>query len=72
MNAARLHKSQRLQRVLATLQDGREHTTRDIMLWSDVCAGNSCIAELRANGHEIVCRRKGDRWTYQLTALKAA
>lgn len=55
--------SPRLQRVLALLKDGKPHTTREIVRKAHVVAVNSCIAELRANGAEILCtrERKKDR-----------
>ena len=70
MHAARLDRSPRLQRVLAVLQDGREYTTRDIVVRARVCAVNSCAAELRANGYDIRCRQLADEggrvWIYRL------
>lgn len=74
MKAARLESSARLQRVLDYLSDGREHSTLDIVVGASVCAVNSCIAELRANGYHIACRREGDVWLYRLVdpALEAA
>lgn len=66
MHSARLHRSARLQRVLALLSDGRPHSTLDIVMAAGVCAVNSCIAELRDNGIGIRCRREGDIWYYQL------
>ena len=70
MHAARLDQSPRLQRVLATLADGQEHTTRDILKAAQVCAVNSTVAELRANGFRIVCRQEvttdGRIWLYRL------
>ncbi len=57
MHAARLHHSGRLQRVHALLRDGRERSTFDIIRRARVCAVNSCIAELRANGARITCRQ---------------
>lgn len=73
MHAARLMHSPRLLRVLAVLADGREHTTRDIIREAQVCAVNSCIAELRANGAGIVCRVETDsagqrRFLYRLAS----
>lgn len=61
MHYARIESSPRLQRVLAFLSDGGAKTTREIVLGADVCAVNSIIAELRANGFDIKCRhiRKG-------------
>lgn len=58
MKFAKLKSSKRLQRVLAVLADGQEHSTRDIVHAADVCAVNSIIAELRANGVSIACKRK--------------
>jgi hypothetical protein len=67
MNAARIEKSDRLQRVDALLSDGREYSTLDICIGANVCAVNSAIAELRAhpNNRQISCRRTGDIWLYR-------
>jgi hypothetical protein len=64
MHAARLDSSERLRRVLDLLADGKPRTTRDIVEGAQVCAVNSCVAELRANGHAIACQRQGDVWLY--------
>jgi hypothetical protein len=66
MHAARLENSPRLQRVLDVLMSGRDLTTLDIVVEAGVCAVNSCIAELRANGYDIRCWREGDVWLYRL------
>ena len=66
MKAAKITSSDRLQRVLAVLMDKKPHTTRDLIRKAHVCAVNSCIAELRANGIQIECERKKDRWFYAL------
>lgn len=66
MHAARLHGSFRLARVLAVLRDGAEHTTFDLIHAAHVCAVNSIIAELRSNGFDIRCERRGDVWFYRL------
>ena len=55
MNAAHPATSPRLRRVLLLLGDRQWHTTRDIVRDADVCAVNSCIAELRAQGATIDC-----------------
>ena len=68
MKSARLSSSERLQRVAEVLSDGRPHSTLCIIQAANVCAVNSCIAELRANGLEIECWRTGDIWLYQLVA----
>ena len=82
MHAASLESSPRLQRTLDLLLDGREFSTLEIALEAKVCAVNSIIAELRANGLAISCRqvshRTGPVWLYRLdlddevTAEKAA
>lgn len=73
MNAANLEKSQRLQRVLDLLSDGRPYSTLDIIIGAGVCAVNSCVAELRANGFDIRCRRVGrDRFEYRLLRQEQA
>ena len=70
MHAAHLDRSPRLQRVRELLSDGREHSTLDIVREAGVCAVNSIIAELRANGLDIACRREtrpeGPVWLYRL------
>lgn len=67
IRAANADRSERLQRVLSLLSDGREHTTLNIIKEADVCAVNSAAAELRANGYVVRCRciERG-RWAYQL------
>jgi hypothetical protein len=65
MRAARLAHSARLQRVAELLAGGRRYSTLDIVLLAGVCAVNSCVAELRANGLAIKCWREGDIWYYQ-------
>ena len=71
MHYATIARSPRLQRVLEALSDGVEHSTLDIVREAEVCAVNSCIAELRANGADIGCRQirnsGGQRlWMYKL------
>lgn len=70
MHAAAIERSERLQKTLAVLADGAEHSTLDISHSAGVCAVNSCVAELRANGHVILCRRvfRAGRhiWLYRL------
>lgn len=74
INAAKLDRSERLQRVLTLLIENRHRwlTTRQIMRLSHVCAVNTVIAELRDNSAEIECKttvlRDGKRrWSYRLT-----
>ena len=69
MHFARVDKSPRLQRVLRVLKDGDSHTTLDLIQEASVCAVNSIICELRMNGHDITCQRKGDVWNYKLKGL---
>ncbi len=64
MNAAKLDKSDRLQRVDALLSSGKQYSTLEIVQKACVCAVNSIIAELRANGRQITCKRFGDQWFY--------
>jgi biotin operon repressor len=66
MHAARIENSPRLQRVNAALADGQWHSTRDLMMAANVCAVNSCIAELRGNGIAIETRCAGrGRYEYR-------
>ena len=66
MNAARLSKSDRLQRVLRLLKDRKWYSTRAIIRKAHVCAVNSIASELRSNGYRIDCRRERDVWSYRL------
>jgi hypothetical protein len=66
MNAASIESSDRLNRVLDLLSQGSEFTTLDIIKSANVCAVNSIIAELRQNGLDINCQRRGDKWFYKL------
>lgn len=67
MRAARIEHSPRLQRVAELLSDGCWYSTLDIIVGAGVCAVNSCVAELRANGLAIECRRVGkERFEYRL------
>ena len=72
MHAARIERSERLQRVHALLSDGSEYSTLEIVSKAQVCAVNSIIAELRENGCYIECRRARDPlsgrpiWRYRM------
>jgi hypothetical protein len=66
MNAASIEKSKRLQRVDDLLATGKKYSTLEISQLAKVCAVNSCISELRDNGRNITCERKGDVWYYQM------
>jgi len=59
IHAARLSNSPRLLRVAAHLADGEWHGTRDVLVGANVCAVNSAITELRANGLTIETRCVG-------------
>lgn len=66
MHAARLSHSPRLQRVLNLLEDGEPHSTMEIILGAQVCAVNSIVSELRANGEHIEARVIDGLWHYRL------
>ena len=66
MHFARLESSPRLKRALDVLKDRKTHTTLDLIQKASVCAVNSIVSELRMNGHDIICKRKGDVWEYRL------
>lgn len=66
MNAASIESSERLNRVLDLLSQGGEFTTLDIIKSANVCAVNSIVAELRQNGFDINCQRRGEKWFYRL------
>jgi hypothetical protein len=60
MHAATLKNSSRLQAVHSLLLDGQEHSTRDIIKRTGMCAINSIISELRENKIRIDCRYVGE------------
>lgn len=66
MNAADIEKSDRLKRVIRVLERHTELSTLRIIQMADVCAVNSIIAELRQNGYQISCQRRGKIWFYRL------
>lgn len=58
MHHARLSKSPRLQRALRVMRAANgEISTYELSRRAEICAVNSVIAELRANGAEIDCRQ---------------
>lgn len=65
MNAARLSKSERLQRVDRLLSDGKIYTTLDILNKARVANVSAPISELRQQGRVIDCWREGDVWYYR-------
>lgn len=70
MHAAKIENSPRLQHVLAYLRKGPA-TTFEIVMGCGVCAVNSIIAELRANGHSITCNQvPGQRGVYQYSLVE--
>jgi hypothetical protein len=71
MRAAKLDRSARLQRVQELLNTGQEYSTMEIVLQANVMAVNSAIAELRENGVDIHCHRRGDYWYYKANSKKA-
>ena len=77
MHAASIDNSLRLQRVRDLLADGGEYSTLEICVRANVCAVNSIIAELRANGCAITCRQSvsdsGNRiWLYRMVGTREA
>lgn len=72
IKAAKLE-SDRLQRVLRLLSDGKWRTTRQILRDAGVCAVNTVVAELRHHGAEIECEQRrrpigrGRLWYYRMT-----
>jgi len=64
---AKIEESERLQRVYRLLLDKAWHSTRTIMRMADVCAVNTVVAELRANGFTIYTRCLGrGRYEYRM------
>ncbi len=66
MHFARLENSERLQRVLRVLMDFGPHSTLEIQDRAYVCAVASSIAELRAQGFNILCKQRKGFFAYRL------
>lgn len=67
MQAAKLERSERLQRVARLLRETRRPlSTMEIIQGANVCAVSAIISELRENGMKIDCRRQGDVWHYRM------
>lgn len=66
MNHANIESSDRLQRVAQVLAQGGEFSTLDIIKKANVCAVNSIVSELRQNGYDISCERRGEKWFYRM------
>lgn len=74
MHHGRLATSPRLQRALRALKKARGRiSTRELIEAADICAVNSVIAELRANGADILCEQeaKDGQRKFYYTLLKA-
>lgn len=73
MHAAKIADSPRLQKVLAFLRRHGPATTLEIVTGCQVCAVNSIIAEIRANGYTVNCQAvKGRRGVYRYELIEAA
>jgi hypothetical protein len=67
MNVARLSKSLRLQLVLDYLQNRPNGaTSMEIIQACRVVAPATVVSELRHQGYDIECQRKGDAWHYRM------
>lgn len=67
MQAAKLERSDRLQRVAKLLRKTRRPlSTMEIIQGANVCAVSAIISELRENGMKIDCQRQGDVWQYRM------
>jgi len=66
MNAANIERSDRLARVADLLAQSGELSTLEIIKQANVCAVNSIVSELRQNGYDITCQRRGEKWFYKL------
>jgi len=66
IHAARIEKSDRLQRVLQVLMAIDKPSSRQIQEIANVCAPSTCISELRKSGYLIDCERQGSIWFFRL------
>jgi biotin operon repressor len=72
MNAARYANSDRLQRAVRYLSDGKWHSTMDIIKAANICAVNSVMSELRENGFSIQSECNARVWYYRLAGQARA
>ena len=66
MHAAKVDRSARLRRVLNLLSHGVAMSTLDIIRLANVAAVSAAVSELRQQGYNIECKRKGDIWLYSM------
>lgn len=68
MHHANIESSDRLRRVLGVLErrGKRGASSMDLVMMARVVAPGTCVSELRHQGYDIGCQRKGDVWTYRL------
>lgn len=68
MHAAKLGKSGRLLRVAGVLEAAGAAgvTSWELMQLARVVAPGTCVAELRAQGYAVTCKREGSAWRYTL------
>lgn len=67
IHAAKIGTSERLQKVLAILEDGKWHGSFELMNQTKLVAIGSAISELRANGCKVESRCLGQgRYEYRL------
>jgi hypothetical protein len=66
MHYAFIFSSQRLWRVFCFLKSGKWHSTRQIISGAHVCAVNSIMSEIRANGINYEVKREKNIYYYRL------
>ncbi len=77
MHAGRVSSSERLTLILTELRKAgsRGATTRQLIQATGMCAINSCISEIRANGFDIRCtcdgRNEHGSMVYRYTLMNA-
>lgn len=69
---AKYQASERLQRFLALMLDGKQRTTMEIIRGADICAISSAACELRENGFRMECVKRTSPSIYQLFDIEAA
>lgn len=69
MHHAKAEKSYRLQRVLESLRSHpRGISSMTLIRTAQVVAPGTAVSELRQQGYDIKCVRKGPIWEYMLRA----
>ena len=64
IHAAKINRSERLQKALGLLADGNWHSTLEVSRVANTVCPGTTIQELKANLFRIESRKNGRQWEY--------